>query len=186
MVACIRHLVEAHLFMDNSRLYHAEFNYNFVNQIEFAEIQVGGNIRRYDLFSSGTIFNEAPDDGTNFDRIKIDEFGVYTQISKTFAEALKLTGSVRYDKNENFDGQFTPRLSAVYTFSKNHNLRASFQTGFRNPDTQAQFIYFPSSSGTLLGSTEANAGRYGVHNGGAWTQESYNAFRSASKRKWNS
>jgi iron complex outermembrane receptor protein len=166
-------------FMDNSRLYHAEFNYNFVNQIDFAEIQIGGNIRRYDLFSSGTIFNEGPDDGVNFDRIKIDEFGVYTQISKTFAEALKLTGSVRYDKNENFDGQFTPRLSAVYTFSKNHNLRASFQTGFRNPDTQAQFIYFPSSSGTLLGSTEANAGRYGVHNGGAWTQESYNAFRAS-------
>jgi len=165
-------------FMDNSRLYHAEFNYNFVNQIKFAEIQVGGNIRRYDLFSSGTIFNEGPDDGTNFDRIKIDEYGVYTQISKTIS-GLKLTGSVRYDKNENFDGQFTPRVSAVYTISETHNIRASFQTGFRNPDTQAQFIYFPSSSGTLLGSTEANAGRYGVHNGGAWTQESYNAFRSA-------
>ncbi|MCW5911256.1 MAG: TonB-dependent receptor [Cyclobacteriaceae bacterium] len=166
-------------FLDNSRLYHAEFNYNFVNQVKFAEIQIGGNVRRYDLYSSGTIFNEAPSDGVNFERIKIDEFGVYTQISKTFAEALKLTGSVRYDKNENFDGQFTPRLSAVYTFSKNHNLRASFQTGFRNPDTQAQFIYFPSSSGTLLGSTEANAARYGVHNGGAWTQESYNAFRAS-------
>ncbi|MBK7652830.1 MAG: TonB-dependent receptor, partial [Flammeovirgaceae bacterium] len=112
-------------------------------------------------FSSGTIFNEAPDAGVNFQRIKINEFGGYAQIAKTFAESLKLTGSIRYDKNENFDGQVTPRLSAVYTFSQNHNLRASFQTGFRNPDTQAQFIYFPSSSGTLLGSTEANAARYG-------------------------
>ena len=162
-------------FLDNSRLYHAEFNYNFINQIKFAEIQVGGNVRRYDLFSSGTIFNEDPDDGSDFERIKIDEYGVYTQVSKTMA-GLKLTGSVRYDKNENFEGQFTPRLSAVYTLAKTHNLRASFQTGFRNPDTQAQFIYFPSSSGTLLGSTEANAARYGVHNGGAWTQESYNAY----------
>lgn len=68
--------------MDNSRLYHAEFNYNFINQIKFAEIQVGGNVRRYDLFSSGTIFNEDPDDGTDFERIKIDEYGVYTQVSK--------------------------------------------------------------------------------------------------------
>mgnify|MGYP002393378141 CR=1 FL=1 len=165
-------------FLDNSRLYHAEFNYNFINQIKFAEIQVGGNVRRYDLFSSGTIFNEDPDDGTDFERIKIDEYGIYTQVSKTMA-GLKLTGSVRYDKNENFDGQFTPRLSAVYTLAKTHNLRASFQTGFRNPDTQAQFIYFPSSSGTLLGSTEANAARYGVHNGGAWTQESYTAYRAS-------
>ncbi|MEO7992536.1 MAG: TonB-dependent receptor, partial [Chryseolinea sp.] len=163
-------------FYDNSKLLHAEFNYKFFNQIKWAEIQIGGNFRQYNLFSNGTIFNEAPDDGVNFKRIKINEGGAYAQIAKTFAEALKITGSVRYDKNENFDGQFTPRVSAVYTFNQNQNIRASFQTGFRNPDTQAQFIYFPSSSGTLIGSTQANAERYGIHNGGAWTQTSYNAF----------
>jgi outer membrane receptor protein involved in Fe transport len=147
--------------------------------IKWAEIQVGGNFRQYNLFSNGTIFNEAPDDGVDFKRIKINEFGGYAQIAKTFAEALKVTGSVRYDKNENFDGQFTPRISAVYTFNQNQNIRASFQTGFRNPDTQAQFIYFPSSSGTLLGSTEANAARYGIHNGGAWTEQSIKDFRAS-------
>lgn len=166
-------------FFDNSRLRHAEFMYNFRNQISWADIQLGGNIRQYDLFSNGTIFNEAPEDGVNFERIKIQEFGGYLQVAKTIAEKLKLTGSVRYDKNENFDGQFSPRLSAVYEVTSNHNIRASFQTGFRNPDTQAQFIYFPSSGGTLLGSTEANAARYGIHNGGAWTQESYNAYRAS-------
>ena len=82
-------------------------------------------------------------------------------------------------KNENFEGQVTPRISGVYTFNETHNIRASFQTGFRNPDTQAQFIYFPSSSGTLVGSTKANAERYGIHNGGAWSQSSVNAFRAS-------
>ena len=163
-------------FSDNSQLKHAEFNYKFFNQIKWAEVQVGGNFRQYDLFSNGTIFNEAPDDGVNFERIKIDEYGVYGQIAKTFAEALKLTGSIRYDKNQNFDGHITPRISAVYTFSTHHNIRASFQTGFRNPDTQAQYIYFPSSSGTLIGSTKDNAERYGIHQGGAYTQASYNSF----------
>ena len=166
-------------FTDNSKLYHGEFNYNFGNKIEFAEVQFGGNVRRYDLFSDGTVFNEAPADGVNFNRITIDEFGAYGQISKTVADALKLTASLRYDKNENFEGQVTPRVSAVYTFLTDHNVRASFQTGFRNPDTQAQFIYFPSSSGTLLGSTEANAARYGIHNGGAYTDASFQAFRAA-------
>ena len=37
-------------FIDQSRLYHAEFNYNFADQIQFAEIQVGGNFRQYSLF----------------------------------------------------------------------------------------------------------------------------------------
>ncbi len=163
-------------FIDNSRLYHGEFNYNFADRISFAEIQVGGNFRRYSLFSDGTIFNEDPEEGTNFERINIDEYGLYTQISKTLADALKLTGSLRYDKNENFEGRITPRLSAVYTFSATHNIRASFQTGFRNPDTQAQYIYFPVGTNTLLGSAKSNAQRYGLHEGGAYTIESYNAY----------
>jgi outer membrane receptor protein involved in Fe transport len=163
-------------FIDNSRLYHGEFNYNFADKIDFAEIQVGGNFRRYSLFSDGTIFNEDPENGNDFQRIDIDEYGLYTQVSKTFAEALKLTGSLRYDKNENFEGRITPRVSAVYTFNETHNLRASFQTGFRNPDTQAQYIYFPVGTNTLLGSAKSNAERYGMHEGGAYTAASYSAF----------
>src|SRR5262249_55207479 len=58
-------------FYDNSYLNHGEFNYKFFNQIKWAEIQVGGNFRQYSLFSNGTVFNEAPDDGVNFKRIKI-------------------------------------------------------------------------------------------------------------------
>jgi iron complex outermembrane recepter protein len=165
-------------FVDNSRLYHAEANYNF-KQIEIFEFMIGGNFRQYDLFSDGTVFNENPEGNGNNERIKINEFGFYGQLAKTLGESLKLTASLRYDKNENFDGRVTPRVSAVYYANKDNNFRASFQTGFRNPDTQAQFIYFPSSGGTLLGSTEANAARYGVHNGGAWTQSSYAAFRAS-------
>lgn len=163
-------------FIDNSRLYHGEFNYNFAEQIDFAEIQIGGNFRRYSLFSDGTIFNEDPENGDDFQRINIDEFGFYTQVSKTLADALKLTGSLRFDKNQNFEGRITPRVSAVYTFNESHNLRASFQTGFRNPDTQAQYIYFPVGTNTLLGSAKENAERYGLHEGGAYTLDSYNAY----------
>lgn len=154
-------------FVDNSKLYHAEANYNFQELADIVEVMVGGNFRRYDLFSDGTVFNEDPETGENFERITIDEYGFYTQLSKEVVNNLKLTGSLRYDKNENFDGQVTPRVSAVYTAGETHNIRASFQTGFRNPDTQAQFIYFPAGSGILLGGTESNAGRYGIHHGGA-------------------
>lgn len=166
-------------FVDESKLYHVEFNYNFRDIIDFADIQVGGNYRLYDLFSDGTVFNEDPTGtGTN-QHIKIGEYGFYTQISKKLADdRLKLTGSVRYDKNENFDGQLSPRISAVYSGGekRQHNFRASYQTGFRNPSTQEQFIYFPTSSGILVGSTETNASRYGFYNGGAYTNSSYNAF----------
>jgi outer membrane receptor protein involved in Fe transport len=165
-------------FYDNSRLFHAEFNYNF-HKVTFAEIMIGGNFRNYNLYSKGTVFNEAPEGGDDFNRININEYEFYGQIAKSFTDAFRMTGSLRYDKNENFEGQLTPRISATYGFNKMHYIRASFQTGFRNPDTQTQFIYFPSSGGILLGSTKANAERYGVHLGGAWTQESYSAFRES-------
>ena len=130
-------------------MYHAEFNYNFKNQISWADIQVGGNYRKYSIYSGGTIFDEdcttCDDNPDNYDRVDINEYGGYVQIAKRFG-GLKLAGSLRYDKNENFDGQINPRLSAVYTVNEVHNFRASFQTGFRNPDSQAQFIWFPTSA----------------------------------------
>ncbi|MBS1508620.1 MAG: TonB-dependent receptor [Bacteroidetes bacterium] len=165
-------------FYDNSKLWHGEFYYNF-KQVKWAEVIAGGNFRQYSLYSNATIFDEAPVDPNNPKRIFINQYGVYTQISKTLAEKLKLTGSIRYDKSDNFDGHFTPRISAVYSFTQNHNIRASFQTGFRNPDTQAQYIFFNNPTGILLGGVPGNASRYGIYNGGAWTQASYNAFKAA-------
>lgn len=171
-------------FIDNSRLYHAEFNYDFAPLLNNAlSLQVGGNWRRYSLFTDGTIFNEDPDgDGIN-ERINIDEYGAYFQASKQLLpeDRLKLTGSLRFDKNENFDGRVTPRVSAVYSAGSNrqYNFRASFQTGFRNPTTQGQFIFFPTTN-TIIGGARANAERYGLYEqGGAWTLESYNQFVGA-------
>jgi iron complex outermembrane recepter protein len=162
-------------FIDNSKLWHGEFYYNF-KQIKWAEVVAGGNFRQYSLFSNATIFDEAPVDPNNAQRIFINQYGVYTQISKTIAEKLKVTGSIRYDKSDNFDGNVTPRISAVYSANQSHSFRASFQTGFRNPDSQAQFIYFSNPSGILLGGVPSNGSRYGVYGDGAYTQASYNDF----------
>jgi outer membrane cobalamin receptor len=166
-------------FIDDSNLNHIEGNYNLSSLFDDKiGLQVGANYRQYDLFTMGTIFNEDPDGDGVFERIKIGEYGGYMQLTKKFAdEKLKFTGSLRYDKNENFDGQVTPRVSLVYSLgeSRNHNFRASYQTGFRNPTTQGQFIYFPTTN-ILLGGTRANAERYGIFEGGAWSEDSYLRF----------
>ncbi len=147
-------------FIDNSRMYHVEGNYDLSNAVGNAfGLQAGANIRRYSLFTDGTVFREWNPETMQNERITIDEYGGYLQASKSLLdEHLKFTGSIRYDKNENFEGQFSPRISAVYSMDENkkHNLRASWQTGFRNPTTQGQFIFFPASQ-LLLGGTESNA-----------------------------
>ena len=141
---------------DESKIYHSDANYNFSHLIDFAEIQVGGSYRQYVLNSFGTIYNDG--DG----EIPYSEVGMYTQIQKKFLEddRLKLTASVRYDKSELFDAFFSPRLSLGYNINKNHNIRASFQTGFRNPDTQALYIGFNLGPIVLIGSAFDNPERF--------------------------
>ena len=145
-------------FQDASKYYHADGNYNFSHLIDFAEIQVGGSYRKYNLNSSGTIYTDT--DGP----IDYYEYGMYTQIQKNLelneALNLKLTGSVRYDKNQYFDGFFSPRISAGLTVNKNHNFRTSVQTGFRNPTTQDLFIGLDAGRAILVGSAPDNLDRY--------------------------
>lgn len=145
------------LFDDSSRFYHAEGQYDFKNEIDFASVQLGASFRQYQLRSNGTIFDDA--DGG----VDINEWGAYLQASRALAEnQVKLTGSIRYDKNENFDGQFSPRISSVFTVAPNHNIRASFQTGFRNPTTQGQYIDLNVITARLLGGLQQFADKYSI------------------------
>ncbi|TDD99559.1 TonB-dependent receptor [Flavobacterium cellulosilyticum] len=143
--------------VDNSKIYHSDANYNLKDIIKFGEIQVGGSYRAYQLDSHGRIYTDA--NGP----IKYDEYGFYTQLQKKFMDdRFKFTGSVRYDKAKNFDGNYSPRVSLVYAAGENkqHNFRASYQTGFRNPTTQDQYIGFNVGYGALIGSAPDNLTRY--------------------------
>lgn len=144
-------------FTDNSKIYHADYNYNFSEIFKPFELQVGGSFRTYSLNSGGSIYTDA--DGP----IDYSELGFYTQGQKKFNLAdnldLKLTGSVRYDKSELFDGFFSPRLAAGFTINDNHNIRASIQTGFRNPTTQDLYIGLDVGRAILVGGASNNPER---------------------------
>ena len=145
-------------FQDNSKVYHSDWNYSFRDQVDFADIQVGGSFRQYSLNSSGTIYTDY--DGS----IDYSETGIYTQIVKSFfnEDRLTITAAGRYDKNEFFDGQVTPRVSLSYNAGeyKNHNFRLGFQTGFRNPSTQDLFIGLDVGRARLIGSSPSSLPNY--------------------------
>ncbi|MEM6725790.1 MAG: TonB-dependent receptor, partial [Bacteroidota bacterium] len=144
--------------IEKSSLFHAEGFYNFNAVIPFIEFQIGGSARQYSLNSEGTVFNDG--DGP----ISIFEYGFYAQAGKRLFDQLKLTASVRYDKNQNFDGLITPRASAVLSLGKdrNHNLRASYQTGFRNPDALGQYLGLDLGVVTSIGTAQDNLDNFSV------------------------
>ncbi|WP_299313370.1 TonB-dependent receptor [uncultured Aquimarina sp.] len=144
-------------FQDETQLRHVDANYNLSYLTnDFADIQVGGSFREYVLRSFGTVFTDI--DGP----IRYSELGAYAQLQKkVLDERLKITGSVRFDKAELFKGNFSPRLALGYTLGedRNHNIRASFQTGFRNPTTQNLYMGLDVVRAITIGSAEDNLDR---------------------------
>jgi outer membrane receptor protein involved in Fe transport len=163
------------LFMDRTKVYQAEGQYNLSEALGLVktgtDFLVGGSWRQYLLNSQGTIFADTAGS------IKIVETGAYAQLSqRLFNDIVKLTVSGRYDKNENFAGHFTPRASAVVKLMKDHNLRFSYQSAYRFPTTQNQWINLSTSQGRLLGGLPTLRDFYKFSSNPAYTLASVTAF----------
>lgn len=157
----------------NSKFYHAEGQYDFSPSVKVVDLLAGANFRYYDMFTNGSLFDDKDK------KITIKEWGAFVQAGKKlFDEKLKLTASLRYDKNENFDGYFTPRIAAVFTAAKTHNFRTSFQTGFRNPTPVDQYIHLNVGPITILGGVPNNSKGLNAYSN-SFTAASVGAFGGA-------
>ncbi|WP_343673462.1 TonB-dependent receptor [Chitinophaga sp.] len=123
-----------------SHFYHAEGTWNLRKYVHFADVLVGADYRTYEIIPDGNNFVDfskplAERNTPGGKHIWYGKVGGFVQVSKTFFhDQLKLTGSMRYDKSQQFDGKFNPRIAAVYTTpNQRHNFRASWQNGFRFP-----------------------------------------------------
>jgi len=165
-------------FDDKTNLYHYEGMYNFTNAFnKVFELQVGASSRLYQLRSGGTIFDDLNR------KININEYGAFAQLGKKFGEVFKLTIAGRYDKSSNFEGRFTPRITGVFTVAKDNNIRLSYQTGYRNPTTQNQYIDLSVGGGSqrLIGGLPESLAKYGLNTEATkgYTEASYRAFQAS-------
>lgn len=160
-------------FNDKTNLYHYEGMYNFSNALNnVVDLQVGASYRDYFLHSDGTIFDDATRD------ITIGEYGAFVQVGKKLTDKFKVTVAGRYDKSKNFEGRLTPRVTGVYTVAPNNNLRMSYQTGYRNPTTQDQYIDLAVGGGStrLIGGLPESIAKYGLNTNKGVLASSYRAF----------
>ena len=102
---------------------------------KIAEVIVGASYKNYILDSDGTLFIDT------LEAINTKETGGYVQVTKkVLNDLLTLVASGRFDKNENFKAQFTPRFAALIKLNKNNNFRVSYQTAYRFPGNLSQWI----------------------------------------------
>lgn len=166
-------------FQDKSSLHHVEAQYQY-DQLDKFDLIVGTAYRLYRPQSYGTIFRDtlinSADTLFNGEVNKDAEFvnlnthdisGYFQGIVSLVDDRLKITGSLRVDKSENYDVQFSPGLSTVFSWKKN-TVRLSGQTAFRSPTLQNQYILLDLGVIALKGNLN------GITN--SYTQESVEAF----------
>lgn len=137
------------LFLDKSDLWAAETQFNISELGHFSdkvEILAGANWKQWVMNSQGTIFADTSS------LIRINEYGGFIQLKKSLLnDVLTLSASGRYDKQTNFKGRFTPRVTAVIKVAKDNYLRLSYQSAYRFPTNQNQYISLVTGSGVLMG-----------------------------------
>ena len=158
--------------LDNTISNSFEANYDLSDLVDGFDMVVGGSFREYVLRSNGTLFTDY--DGP----IKTNETGIFASVQKDiFDGAISLNGALRYDKAQNYEGSFTPRVGALINLAPRHNMRVSYQTAMRTPTMQDMYIGLGSGTQNgfpvvLFGSSPDSVERFRYeHNtfGGSYT-----------------
>ena len=156
-----------------SEFQHADLQYDLKDYFKPVHLITGGSLRNYRMFTNGSLFNDTAG------RIGILEYSTFLAVEKKLMNnRLKVNVYLRYDKNENFKAAVTPRFAAVYTLSKLHHFRLSYQTGFLNPAPAAQFIHLNAGPIVILGGAPANSRGLGVYEN-SYTGQSATNFNQA-------
>ena len=141
-------------FYDKSTLNHIHSEYQFNPNL--TNIKVGINFRQYKPDTKGSIFMDTANLITN------NEFGIYSGIAlDVFDENLKINTTLRLDKNENFEFNFSPAASLVYKASNVDILRFSLSSAVRNPTLSEQYLYYNAGRAILIGNLKGHGLDYG-------------------------
>ena len=126
-----------------ARLAHAEAQLNLTEALRRGghalpanfDLLAGADHRTYIVVPDGNYFiNPTPGQDPLRDNLTYSKTGGFVQAGGRFwGEKLRLTATLRADKNDYFDLKFNPRLTAVLSPTPRQNFRFSYQSGYRFP-----------------------------------------------------
>jgi outer membrane cobalamin receptor len=182
--------------IQKSNLYHIEGQWDLSSYVNWAKVLVGGDARVYELIPDGNNFvdfsraiaerNTALPDGSFGKNTYYKKFGGFVQATKTiFNEHLKINASLRADDNPEFSLKWTPRAALVYTLAEKHNIRFTFQKGYRFPALFEALSYVNNGRVKRVGILSVINEGLGYRDN-SYTQSSVAVFNAAVKAAGNS
>ncbi|GAA4008427.1 TonB-dependent receptor [Hymenobacter fastidiosus] len=99
------------------------------------DLLAGADHRTYVIVPDGNYFIN-PEKGQDplRDNLTYAKTGGFVQAgARLLADKLRLTATLRADRNDYFSTRFNPRFTAVYSPTRQHHFRGSYQSGYRFP-----------------------------------------------------
>jgi outer membrane receptor protein involved in Fe transport len=170
-----------------SNMYHGEAQYDLTSVTHnFVNLLVGADARVYSIIPDGNNFvdfSKALADRTTpgGQNVLYSKVGGFVQASKElFDEKLKVVGSLRYDKNSDFEGKWNPRVALIYSPNKTNSIRVSAQNGYRFPAVFEALSYVNNGGVRRVGGlAKVNEGLNYLTN--SYTQSSIDLFQAGVK-----
>ncbi len=121
-----------------SRMLHAEGQLNLTEKLlqpfyhrTRISLLAGFDHRSYLIIPDGNYFINPEEPGEN---LLYQRTGAFIQASRNLlGNKLKVGAALRVDRNDYFEAKWNPRITFVYSPARTHNLRMSFQNGYRFP-----------------------------------------------------
>lgn len=166
-----------------ARLLHAELQVDLTEKYLSAlkrktglEILAGGDMRTYYIVPDGNYFIN-PAKGKSYENFSYYRWGGFASFGeKLFKGKLKPGIVIRIDQNEYFDVKANFRGSMVYSPDDKHNIRVSYQNGYRYPSIFEGFSNVNSGGVKRVGGLRVMSD--GVFEKG-WLKSSIDAFQAA-------
>ncbi len=110
--------------------------FNTQNQIHLDShnISVGGRYQKEKLEDFNNKVTVAGQPLSTIDRYS---WALFAEDEWRIADAFALTGSIRYDKDENFGSHITPKIYGVFTPNDNWTIKGGVSTGYKTPSLRA-------------------------------------------------
>ncbi|WP_230688180.1 TonB-dependent receptor [Hymenobacter jeongseonensis] len=98
------------------------------------DLLAGADHRTYIVVPDGNYFTNPKRKQDPYSNLTYSKTGGFLQAgARLLNEKIRLTATLRADKNDYFTARFNPRLTAVYSPSQRANFRVSYQRGYRFP-----------------------------------------------------
>jgi len=146
------------------------------------DLQAGFDHRSYFIRPDGNYFIN-PDPAKTGQTFSYSKTGGFIQVGREFWDnKLRLTATLRADRNDYFSTKFNPRFTAVFSPVEEQNIRVSFQSGYRFPSIFEAFSNVNSGGVKRIGGLKILSN--GVLENG-YLKNSIDAFQAAVTNDFN-